>query len=356
MKTRVTGCMIGSDQLITQLLQNLTAFETIQLRLDPQRLAEYEAQVKALPDFSAVAETLRAVELPEAQAFPQRQLLKAAAQLAKGKEIFLTAEAGRAGFMGIFRSLRFFCRAYEALYPLAPFYKDIHRFFLESADDVLPERKPTQVADTVARGIQNFENERGQRGGFTLYVPEYYTAERDWPLIVALHGGSGHGADFFWNWLPTARSRGAILLAPSSKENTWSLQDPTVDGKAILKMVSDIIARYKVDASRMMLTGISDGGTFAMMLTSSAMNIFSHTAPLACAGHAFTAHAQKFSGKKIYLVHGGRDWMFQVAPVRQAAGALKAAGAEIVYREIADLSHNYPRDENAAIFDWLIKP
>jgi phospholipase/carboxylesterase len=36
-----------------------------------------------------------------------------------------------------------------------------------------------------------------------------------------------------------------------------------------------------------------------------------------------------------------------------AAKALEAAGAAVVYREIADLSHTYPRDENPAILDWL---
>lgn len=345
--------MIGSEQLIAQLLQNLTVFEKIQLRLDPSHLADYQSQVKAAPDFSATTEILRAVELPEAQAFPQRQLLKAAAQLTKGKETFLAAESGRAGLMSAFRSLRFFCRAYEALYPLVPFYKDINRFFLEDPDDTIPNDTPQTAGAAVARGIHNFANERGQRGGYSLYVPEYYTADREWPLIVALHGGSGHGADFFWNWLRTARSEGAILIAPSSQSNTWSLSDATLDGKVILKMVSDLIARYKIDASKMLLTGISDGGTFAMMLTASAMNIFSHTAPVACAGHAFTQHARAFAQKKIYMVHGAKDWMFAVAPVRQAADALKAAGAEIVYREISDLSHNYPRDENRAMMRWL---
>lgn len=34
--------------------------------------------------------------------------------------------------------------------------------------------------------------------------------------------------------------------------------------------------------------------------------------------------------------------------------ALRAAGAKVVYREIADLSHTYPREENAAIMDWLL--
>jgi len=26
----------------------------------------------------------------------------------------------------------------------------------------------------------------------------------------------------------------------------------------------------------------------------------------------------------------------------------------VVYREIADLSHTYPRDENGAILDWFL--
>jgi phospholipase/carboxylesterase len=34
---------------------------------------------------------------------------------------------------------------------------------------------------------------------------------------------------------------------------------------------------------------------------------------------------------------------------------LSMAGANVVFREIADLAHTYPRDENGAILDWLMK-
>ena len=34
---------------------------------------------------------------------------------------------------------------------------------------------------------------------------------------------------------------------------------------------------------------------------------------------------------------------------------LRAAGAEVLYREIADLSHVYPRDENPRILDWFLQ-
>jgi phospholipase/carboxylesterase len=46
--------------------------------------------------------------------------------------------------------------------------------------------------------------------------------------------------------------------------------------------------------------------------------------------------------------------MFPVSVARSAHGALGAAGAKVVYREIADLSHAYPRDENAPMLAWFL--
>ena len=51
-------------------------------------------------------------------------------------------------------------------------------------------------------------------------MPEYYTPDRAWPLVMALHGGSGNGRGFLWSWLRDARSRGAILVAPTATGNT----------------------------------------------------------------------------------------------------------------------------------------
>ena len=68
-------------------------------------------------------------------------------------------------------------------------------------------------------GIFHDHNEPGSRGGFSLYVPEYYTPDRTWPLVMALHGGSGNGRGFLWSWLRDARSLGAILIAPTATGN-----------------------------------------------------------------------------------------------------------------------------------------
>jgi phospholipase/carboxylesterase len=46
--------------------------------------------------------------------------------------------------------------------------------------------------------------------------------------------------------------------------------------------------------------------------------------------------------------------MFPVDVARMARDALTAAGARVTYREIENLSHTYPREENARILDWLL--
>ena len=59
-------------------------------------------------------------------------------------------------------------------------------------------------------------------------------------------------------------------------------------------------------------------------------------------------------GLPIYLVHGALDWMFSIDMARSANAALTAAGAAGEFREIDDLSHTYPRDENPRILDWFL--
>ncbi len=52
-------------------------------------------------------------------------------------------------------------------------------------------------------------------------------------------------------------------------------------------------------------------------------------------------------------MHGALDWMFPVEIARMARDELAKAGADLTFREIEDLSHTYPREENARILEWL---
>jgi phospholipase/carboxylesterase len=200
-------------------------------------------------------------------------------------------------------------------------------------------------------------NELTERGGYSLYVPEDYDPSRPYPLVMALHGGSGHGRLFLWSWLRETRGRGVILVAPTAIGNTWSLMEPAADTANLARVLEDVAARWRVDRTRLLLTGMSDGGTFTLLSGIDEESPFTHLAPVASSFHPLLlamAAPRRIRNLPVYLVHGALDWMFPVAIARTAQHALGAAGAAVTYREIADVSHAYPREEGSAILDWFL--
>ena len=128
------------------------------------------------------------------------------------------------------------------------------------------------------------------------------------------------------------------------------------DTPNLVRILELVRARWNIDPMRLLLTGMSDGGTFSYVTGLERTSPFTHLAPVAAAFHplmAETADAQRLRGLPIYLVHGRLDWMFPVEMARRARAALSAAGANVIYRELDNLSHSYPREVNPAILDWL---
>jgi len=212
------------------------------------------------------------------------------------------------------------------------------------------------VPANEATGITHDHNEPKSRGGFSLYVPEYYTADRTWPLVMALHGGSGNGRGFLWRWLRDARSLGAILVTPTAMGSTWALMGEDVDTQNLSRILDSVRSRFNIDPKRLLLTGMSDGGTFSYVTGLESASPFTHLAPVAATFHplmAEIADADRLRGLPIHIVHGALDWMFPVQTARQTRDLLTAAGADVTYREIDNLSHCYPREMNAPILQWL---
>jgi len=262
--------------------------------------------------------------------------------------------------MNSYKALRHHARALETLYPIASVLPPVSRFFLEEAqrdDKELMQALESGPQENQTTGIHHFGNEKKQRGGFSLYVPENYVPTEKYPVIVALHGGSGHGRDFLWSWVKAARSRGALLVAPTSAGGTWSLMGPDEDGPNLERILAHVDERWPIDRTKMLLTGMSDGGTFTYVQGLMLGSPFTHLAPVSASFHPFlleVVEPDRLAGLPIYLVHGVKDWMFSIDIARTAHQALRGGGADITYREIADLSHTYPRDENAKILDWFL--
>ena len=107
----------------------------------------------------------------------------------------------------------------------------------------------------------------------------------------------------------------------------------------------------------MLLTGMSDGGTYTYLNGLCTESPFTHLAPCSASFHPVLLSGfeeQRIENLPIYIIHGVQDWMFPISMAREANKAFAKAKAKVVYREIKDLSHTYPRDENPRIMDWFL--
>jgi len=344
------------------LLPLLTCIETLSLvarHFDPSALGEV---MEAIGTPEVALQTARAQFNENDGPAGVGGLLALACDEALAGIAELRNAAGQGDVRAVFKALRHLPRAQEALYPLVPMIPVVNAFFLDPSlrSDADASARSMQPARRNETGVMHVDNEPRTRGGFSLYVPETYTPDRAWPLVVALHGGSGHGRGFLWSWLRDARSFGAILVAPTSAGNslgsTWALMGDDNDTPNLARIVAMVRERWNIDPKRLLLTGMSDGGTFCYVSALDNGSPFTHLAPVSASFHPMLismADAGRLQGLPIFLTHGALDWMFPVELARQAQRALSAAGANVTYREIDDLSHTYPREINAPILEWL---
>jgi len=351
------------DELLAPLLITLERMMWVQRHLHPQLAGQLADQLE--PPAEGIAAPLQALEdatWPENLVFMRERLLDVGHRTLDMVKGFVEAARTSADPLDLYRAVRRFARVQETLYPLAPAFDPVSRWFLEPAlrgnDDLVARLRVGALRDDgVEVGVLHADNEREARGGFSLYVPEAWDGQASMPLVVALHGGSGHGRDFLWSWLREARGRNVLVLSPTAQDRTWSIMGGAdVDADRLRETIESVATRYPVDRARVLLTGMSDGATYALLLGLRSGPPFTHLAPACGVLHPllFAGGLDRAQDFPIYLIHGALDWMFPVYTARMGRDALLSAGARLVYREIEDLSHTYPRDENPRILEWLV--
>jgi phospholipase/carboxylesterase len=347
----------GVGALGPPLLRSLDALEKAARYLHPPLLQGLRRTLAPLaPALEAARSEFESRPAPEDLASFAARLGEAARLTRESLDLFLDARPGPEATARVLGALQRHCRAQAALYPLRTALPPVARYFLEPevqerADSFDPD---PPLAPRV--GIHDAHNAPEQRGGFTLYVPEWIDGTTPRPLVVALHGGSGHGAEFLWTWLREARSRGFLLLAPTSRGATWSLHGADHDAGPLDAMIEFVAQRWPVDRGRVLLTGLSDGATYSLLYGLRDSAPCTAIAPVSGVLHPAnfaSGNMRRARGRRVYLVHGRLDWLFPVGLARAAAEELQRAGADLVYREIEDLSHTYPREANSGILRWF---
>jgi phospholipase/carboxylesterase len=348
--------MAGITDLTPKLLTTMEAFEQLQRNMHPTRLdqlAEFITPFAA--ELNVAFEPFAELTFPEHIAKFGEHLKQAATYSLRACNGITDANGDT---MAAMKAMRAQCRAQENLYPIANTLKPISQYFLEmpKREDAGLLEKLNQGQPNEQLGILNAQNQRDSRGGFSLYVPEYADSTTPMPLVIAMHGGTGHGSDFIWAWLREARTRGFMLLAPTSQQDTWSLMGEEHDLPTVLQTVEFIAENYSLDRTHVLLTGMSDGGTYTLLAGLREQSPFTHLAPFSGVLHpeiSMNGDIRHADGKPIYLVHGTADWMFPIETAYMAQAELEAAGANLTFRPIEGLSHTYARTENDALLNWF---
>jgi phospholipase/carboxylesterase len=339
------------DALAERLVAALEAFESAQRNYFPGIVPQLRMQFEPLA--KTLAEARRALE--SAPASPRaedarRVLLEASALCLDALETTTKTEWLEQALVNVRKAGRRIHRAQEMLLPLCPLLPAVDRFFLEpDARNGAAETRFDAGENPAERLFhEGLDTDPYARGSVSFYIPD---GPEPLPLVVALHGGFGHGRDFLWTWLREARGRRFALACPTSLNITWSITGPDTDAALLQKVLGYAAGRWNIDRSRVLLTGLSDGATYALKRVLDAKTPFTHVAAFSGILAPFDlSHAK---GRRIYWVHGAKDWMFPAWRARAGEKELDAAGADVTLEIVPDLYHAYAREKNGPVLDWF---
>ena len=253
-------------------------------------------------------------------------------------EAFLNP-GGKDFSVAFLNSRRALCRGMNLLYEIRAHLPTLQQYWL--LPEALPNREALETTSPDADVRVGIMHNKGTDAyaDCSLYVPENYTPQRNWPLIICLHGAYGRGDDYIWSWLRAAKSKGYLLLSPKSVDVTWSVLRPWLDVSSITAMFKEVCGTYAVDKSRVHLSGLSDGGTFTYLFGLSCAEMFAGIAPIAGAFHSMMDDMlRQKQGKDlpIYIVHGLHDFIFNVDSIRKGHELLTQIGYNATYKELPD--------------------
>ncbi|MBI3401055.1 MAG: phospholipase [Acidobacteria bacterium] len=234
-----------------------------------------------------------------------------------------------------------------AIAALDPFARAVRAFARQEPLVLTPPDKPRH---DLVEG-QNPLAIHNDRDG-VIYIPKGYRRDVPMPLVVALHGAGGSGANAGFAFRQ-ADEFGYIVLAPDSRDWTWdSILGHGQDTEFLAAAFQSTIERCAVDRRRLALAGFSDGATHVMSFGIANGDVFGHLM-------AFSPGLMRPPGAKgkprIFISHGTAD---QTMPIdvtsRRFVPRLKALGYDVTYREFEG-KHTLPPDIAHDAYAWFMK-
>lgn len=193
---------------------------------------------------------------------------------------------------------------------------------------------------------------------YLIYVPKGYVKDKEkYPLILFLHSTAQKGND-----LEMVRNCGLPKILETRDDFPFIVVSPQCpvteilgwNTEILIHLLDDILSEYRVDESRIFLTGMSMGGRGTWSLAIEHPERFAAIAPVCGYGIPFQTGGLK--GMPVWVFHGAKDPTVPVQNSYDMVDALKRNGAEVkhtVYHEsghdVWTLAYNDPE-----LYEWFL--
>jgi polyhydroxybutyrate depolymerase len=193
---------------------------------------------------------------------------------------------------------------------------------------------------------------------YRLVVPKTVDLTKPAPLVVSFHGMGIDSKDFmpwYTDLNKTAEKHKFLLAFPEAIGRSWGLASDKVNSDLAFfdALVAKLAADYKVDANRLYVIGMSNGGYFAHLVgkerSTQVAAVCSHSGPLGLQTLLGINAKRKFP---VLIVHGDKDRILSVDFARENRDKYKREGHEVQYVEVAGMGHIWATKENINETIW----
>lgn len=175
---------------------------------------------------------------------------------------------------------------------------------------------------------------------YYLYVPKAYTADKEWPLFVGIHGAGGNGLDCWNLWQAHAEKEGFILLCPTIPGDANGFR-MDVGENTVWSAIGEVKKDYRIK-QRMFLSGFSAGAFFIQGFTS---HYPQYVSGLSILSSGMYLDPRLFAELvPMLVVIGGSDHSTAVATSELFVNDLKYFGFDVQYKVMPGVGHAVTRE------------
>jgi dienelactone hydrolase len=202
---------------------------------------------------------------------------------------------------------------------------------------------------------------------YVLYLPQNYSPDVRWPVILYLHGAGERGTDGVSQTTvglgPLVKARPDfpyVVVFPQCEDQqvpilqAWSAN--SADGKRALAILNQIEREYAIDAHRRILTGWSMGGYGTWSLGAADPSHWAALVPVSGGGDP--AWGSRLANVPIWAFAGANDQVVSPRETERIVDAVRAAGGHPRLTIAPDVGHEVWKNayDDSQLHAWLMNP